>query len=284
MPPLTGGTYEDAVEYCNKVKSIPRLTREEECELGRRVKANPEDLEARDLLVTRNLAVPIHVAKKYAGCGLSFSDLIQEGNLGLLRAVNTYDPSHGVCFLTYAYYSVKHRVYRAIADKSRLIRVCRTTRKMSSDIRKGLMPSKSALKKRLKYLNMTSADDIASLSLYNTQSLDTEVCSRQEKYSTPTLLKDVMSDPSAEGAFHSVDQEEFSDKRRAEVFKALTGLEPFEREVVEYIFGLNGRKILNFRQIGEIKGCSRQNIYIKYVKALDKIRKFGKGLSEYVPE
>ena len=97
------------------------LTHEEEIDLGRRVRAG--DKKARDELIEKNLRLVVSVAKKYRGMGLPFGDLIQEGNIGLMKAADKYDPERGWRFATYATWWIRQAVQRAVADKGRTIRV-----------------------------------------------------------------------------------------------------------------------------------------------------------------
>ncbi|VVB53241.1 RNA polymerase sigma factor RpoS [uncultured archaeon] len=278
---LNGGTLEDADKYCAMVQTIPRLTKAQEIELGQRIQHNPEDTESRELLIKHNLKIPIYLSKRYVGCGIPFSDLIQEGNLGLIRAVNTYDPSKKVCFATYAYYSVKHRLFGAISRKSRLVRVSQKTRKMSSDIRKGKLPTKKALKTRLKYLKMSTIEELAHLSTYREVSLDKEVPTSHT--GKPMLFVNMFPDPRSLEEFKQVDNKDFQDKRNEALDTLLKILKPRDREIIELLFGLNGKERLDFRQIGKLQGCTYQNIHSRYTKALVKLRGRRKRLIEYAP-
>src|ERR671914_1359009 len=97
------------------------LTHEEEIDLGRRTREGDETARAR--LIEKNLRLVIPVAKKYRGMGLSFGDLIQEGNIGLMKAVEKFDPEKGFRFSTYATWWIRQAVQRAVADKGRTIRI-----------------------------------------------------------------------------------------------------------------------------------------------------------------
>ena len=129
--------------YLREIGKIPLLTPEEEADLAQRIVKG--DKKAKDKMVESNMRLVVSIAKRYGGRGLAFLDLIQEGNTGLLRAVEKFDPSKGFKFSTYATWWVRQAITRAIADQARTIRipvhmvetinkVLRTTRKLTSGL------------------------------------------------------------------------------------------------------------------------------------------------------
>src|SRR3989338_7281990 len=107
--------------YLKKLHSIPLLSLEEEIRVAKKVKQG--DIRARNELVRKNLRLVVSIAKKYIGRGLSFLDLVQEGNLGLIKATEKFDPKRGFKFSTYATWWIRQAITRAISDKSRTIRI-----------------------------------------------------------------------------------------------------------------------------------------------------------------
>ena len=129
--------------YLREIGKIPLLTPEEEADLAARIVKG--DKKAKDKMVESNMRLVVSIAKRYGGRGLDFLDLIQEGNTGLLRAVEKFDPDKGFKFSTYATWWVRQAITRAIADQARTIRipvhmvetinkVLRTTRKLTSEL------------------------------------------------------------------------------------------------------------------------------------------------------
>ncbi len=116
-----GETPNPLARYFGQIGSERLLTHEEEIDLGRRTRQGDET--ARSQLIERNLRLVIPVAKKYRGMGLPFGDLIQEGNIGLMRAADKFDPEKGFRFSTYATWWIRQAIQRAVADKGRTIRV-----------------------------------------------------------------------------------------------------------------------------------------------------------------
>ena len=114
---------DDSVKiYLRQIGKIPLLSTEEELELAKKIQENRDEF-AKDLLVNANLRLVVSIAKKYIGRGLSFLDLIQEGNVGLIKAVGRFDYKKGYKFSTYATWWIQQSITRAIADKARIIRL-----------------------------------------------------------------------------------------------------------------------------------------------------------------
>ena len=122
-PTKKKATYEEGSldQYLRDISAYPLISREEEAELARRIRVNDQD--ALDKLVRSNLRFVVSVAKKYQNQGVSLSDLINEGNLGLIRAAHKFDETKGIKFISYAVWWIRQAILQALAEQSRIVRV-----------------------------------------------------------------------------------------------------------------------------------------------------------------
>lgn len=260
---------EDSVQlYLRAIGRIKLLTAREEIDLARRIAKG--DTIAKKRLIQSNLRLVVSVAKKYQGRGLSFLDLIQEGNLGLIRAAEKYDPEKGYKFSTYATWWIRQGITRALADKSRTIRVPvhmvetinnlrKITRKLSQDL--GRRPNMEELAKSLG-VTVTRVKEILAA---NRQplSLDTPY-GEDEDNSLAELVEDESSTPpevSTETNLMSQD-----------VRGVLSTLTPREREVLVLRYGLNDGQQRTLEQVGRLVGITRERTRQIELKALRALR------------
>jgi len=260
---------EDSVQlYLRAIGRIKLLTAREEIDLARRI--GKGDMLAKKRLIQANLRLVVSVAKKYQGRGLSFLDLIQEGNLGLIRAAEKYDPEKGYKFSTYATWWIRQGITRALADKSRTIRVPvhmvetinnlrKITRKLSQEL--GRRPTMEELAKALG-VSLTKVKEILAA---NRQplSLDTPY-GEDEDNSLAELVEDEHSTPpeiSTETNLMSRD-----------VRGVLSTLTPREREVLILRYGLNDGQQRTLEQVGKLVGITRERTRQIELKALRALR------------
>jgi len=260
---------EDSVQlYLRAIGRIKLLTAREEIDLARRI--GKGDMLAKKRLIQANLRLVVSVAKKYQGRGLSFLDLIQEGNLGLIRAAEKYDPEKGYKFSTYATWWIRQGITRALADKSRTIRVPvhmvetinnlrKITRKLSQEL--GRRPTMEELAKAL---GVTLAK-VKEILAANRQplSLDTPY-GEDEDNSLAELVEDENSTPpeiSTETNLMSQD-----------VRGVLSTLTPREREVLILRYGLNDGQQRTLEQVGKLVGITRERTRQIELKALRALR------------
>lgn len=262
-------TAEDPVQfYLRSIGRVKLLTAHEEIELARRV-ANGDEM-AKKKLVQANLRLVVSVAKKYQNRGLPFLDLIQEGNLGLIRAAEKFDPERGYKFSTYATWWIRQGITRALADKSRTIRVPvhmvetinnlrKATRKLSQKLDR--RPSMEELAKEMG-ISLTKVKDILAANR-SPLSLDTPYGEDDDN-----TLAELVEDESGKTPEDSTALRLMSD----DVRKVLSVLTPREREVLILRFGLNDGKPRTLEQVGRLVGITRERTRQIELKALRFLR------------
>lgn len=260
---------DDSVQlYLRAIGRIKLLTAREEIDLARRIAKG--DKIAKKRLIQANLRLVVSVAKKYQGRGLPFLDLIQEGNLGLIRAAEKYDPERGYKFSTYATWWIRQGITRALADKSRTIRVPvhmvetinnlrKMTRKLSQELAR--RPTMEELAKALQVTVPKIKEILAANRL--PLSLDTPY-GEDEDNSLAELVEDENSTPP------EVSTE--SHLMSADIRGVLSTLTPREREVLMLRYGLNDGQQRTLEQVGKLVGITRERTRQIELKALRALR------------
>lgn len=255
--------------YLKEIGRIPLLTAEEELELGRQIAAG--DTEARRKMEEANLRLVVAVAKHYAGKGMQFMDLIQEGNIGLMRAVEKFDYTKGSKFSTYAVWWIKEAILRALDSQSREIRVpvrvaqnmnkiSKTERKMEQTLGREVAAEEIA-----KELHMTT-EEVERMQSYikNPVSLETPVGDEED-----SNLEDFIEDtqePTPEEAVAALVQKE-------EVQEMLSTLSEKEQKILRLRYGLEDGNVHTLEETGQILGVTRERIRQLESRALEKLRK-----------
>ena len=268
-------------EYLKEIGSIPLLTQEQEQDLAKR--KSEGDAEAGKKLVEANLRLVVSIAKRYTGRGMSFLDLVQEGNIGLMKAVEKFDYTKGYRLSTYATWWVKQSVTRALADQSRTIRLPVHMVEAVNRIRKaqralavklGREPSNEEIgkevgmsEKRVTELMQSSGDTV---------SLETPVGDEDG-----SNLGDFVADDSNA----STEEKAESVFLREEIEQMLQGLNPREREVIILRFGLESGHPLTLEEVGKRFKVTRERIRQIETAALRKLRNpsRSKKIRDYLP-
>ncbi len=265
----------DSVQmYLHEIGRVPLLTRKEEIELAKRIEQ--EDEQARQRMISANLRLVVSIAKKYAyrTNNLSLLDLIQEGNLGLFRAVDKFDFRKGYKFSTYATWWIRQAITRAIADQARVIRIpvhmVETISKFMATKRRlqqvlGREPTTEEVASEMG-LDPDKADYVQRISR-KTISLETPVGEDSEE-GGESLLEHFIEDEKSE----SPTQETARKILKQHVGEILDELKPRERRILEMRFGLTKEEPHTLEEVGEQFGVTRERIRQIEAKALEKIR------------
>ncbi len=258
--------------YLQQIGKIPMLSPEEEADVARKV-IEEQDEFAKNLLINANLRLVVSIAKKYIGRGLSFLDLIQEGNLGLMKAAGRFDYTKGYRFSTYATWWIQQSITRAIADKARIIRLPIHMIESLSKIRRATIDLTTELghtpsKQEIAYRMGVPVSKITSIikMAQSTISMETPATSSEDS----SKIADFIVDEATVAPDSRVTQENLFE----DITKMLSQLTPKERDVLILRYGLDSsgtRKTLD--EIGSQYGVSRERIRQIENRAIAKLKK-----------
>ena len=264
-----GVSIEDPVRmYLKEIGKVPLLSAEEEIKLAQRMEEGDEDAKKR--LAEANLRLVVSIAKRYVGRGMLFLDLIQEGNLGLIKAVEKFDYRKGYKFSTYATWWIRQSITRGIADKGKTIRVpvhmvetinktLRTSRMLLQEL--GREPTNEEIAKKMN-MPVAKIDEILKTSR-DPVSLDTPIGEEED-----SQLGDFIED---ESLLSPVDSASFS-MLKEELEEAMASLTERERNVIKLRFGLDDGKTRTLEEVGKEFNVTRERIRQIEAKALRKLR------------
>lgn len=255
--------------YLKEINKIPLLTRDEETHYARL--AEQGNQAAKDKLVQANLRFVVNVAKKYQNQGLPLSDLISEGNIGLMNAIDRFDVDKGYHFISYAVWWIRQAILKAICEKSRMIRLPlnRANELVQIEkVRKDIQGSRgevAEIKKIAQTLNMDQ-DHVADLINISRELISLETPVYAEKDSS--ILGDFVED---EG-YTAPDTQMIEKALKADINETLGTLTDKESEIVQYRFGLNGRSPLSLKEIGDRYHLTKERIRQIEKKALKRLQ------------
>ena len=256
-------------KYLQEISRLPRVTPDREKELGRAIQHGDRD--ALQTLVEANLRFVVSFAKKYRGCGLSFLDLINEGNIGLIEAAKRFDPKKNVKFITYAVWWVRQSIIHALSDQSGafrlpqkqanlLYRIGKTISQLTSELERSPGPDEIADRLRVPVGEVTAllqvSDDNVSLSTVIDEEHDFHLSDKLEQEQIP-----------------SADDTLLRDSLRTHLSACLDELDPKEEKVLRLRFGLGEEEPKTLKEIGEMMGLSRERIRQIEAQALEKLNR-----------
>ena len=257
--------------YLQQAGRTDLLTAEEERELANRISAG--DQTAKEQLVCANLRLVISIAKKYARRGktMTIEDLIQEGNCGLMKAADRFDPSKGYRFSTYATWWIRQSIIRALADQDRMVRLPVHRTEQLNQVKRAVVLSRQ----------ITGEDSLDYEQLSDMTGMDPDTVEKALQYSERTVSLDtpVGEDGTATIGHFIADTESPSPEKvvadrsvRKVIYEQLDTLKPREKKVLEMRFGLTDDRPCTLEEVGNYFGVTRERIRQIETKALRKLR------------
>ncbi|HEY5133129.1 MAG TPA: RNA polymerase sigma factor RpoD/SigA [Candidatus Krumholzibacteriaceae bacterium] len=255
--------------YLKEINNTALLTREQEKELAKRIRKNDEG--ALHALVKANLRFVVSIAKQYVNQGLSLADLVNEGNLGLIKAAYRFDEKRGYKFISYAVWWIRQAMLQALAEQSRIVRlplnragtlyrIGKAARQLDQELGRSPEVSEIADKLKLPHDEVRDTMQIANSHL----SLDASFSNDQEENS----LVDYLADDNLE----SPDEQTYVNALSDDMQKALDTLTDRERQILSLYFGLEGEEPLTLEEIGKRMNLTRERIRQIKEKAILRLR------------
>jgi len=265
----TAASSETLKKYLQEISKLPRITPDEEKVLGDRIQRG--DKAALRKLVEANLRFVVSFAKRYRNCGLSFLDLINEGNIGLIEAAKRFNPKKNVKFITYAVWWVRQAIIHALSDQSGafrlpqkqanlLYRIGKTISQLTIDLERAPTPEEIAKKLEIPVEEVVALLQVADENV----SLSTVIDEEHEFHLSDKLEQDLI--PSA-------DAELMRASLKDHLYSCLGDLDPKEQKVLRLRFGLDESDPKTLKEIGEMMGLSRERIRQIEAQALEKLHR-----------
>jgi len=257
-------------KYLNDISKIDLLTPQQEAEMARRIREGDE--EALDQLTKANLRFVVSVAKQYQNQGLSLSDLINEGNVGLMKAAKRFDETKGFKFISYAVWWIRQSILSAIVEYSRMVRLPLSKVSSYNKVNTAYTSfvqefEREPTHEELAELLDISPKEVGTMLRGGTKHLSMDApISTEEGSSTMLDIIDL-------GEGQSPDIKLMEESLKLEVKYGLSRLSPREVEVLSSYYGLNGRSPLNLEEIGELYGLTRERVRQIKERALRRLRK-----------
>jgi RNA polymerase primary sigma factor len=255
--------------YLKEINNTPLLTREQERDLAKRIRKGDE--KALHALVKANLRFVVSIAKQYVNQGLSLADLVNEGNLGLIKAAYRFDEKRGYKFISYAVWWIRQAMLQALAEQSRIVRlplnragtlyrIGKAARQLDQELGRSPEVSEIAEKLKLPHDEVRDTMQIANSHL----SLDASFSNDQEENS----LVDYLADDNLE----SPDEQTYVNALSDDMQKALDTLTDRERQILSFYFGIEGEEPLTLEEIGKRMNLTRERIRQIKEKAILRLR------------
>jgi RNA polymerase primary sigma factor len=266
---ITNRESQSLEKYLQEIGKVELITPEEEVKLAERIKQG--DQRALDRLTKANLRFVVSVAKQYQNQGLSLPDLINEGNLGLIKAAQRFDETRGFKFISYAVWWIRQSILQALAEQSRIVRLPLNKVGLTNRINKAF----SQLEQE--YEREPSAEELAELLELEIEEVSStlSISSRHVSMDSPmsdgedNTLMDVMENPNAVATDGELDHNE---SLRTEITRSLKTLTERQQDVIKYFFGIGVDHPLSLEDIGERFNLTRERVRQIKDKAISKLK------------
>lgn len=267
--------------YLEDINKIPMLSYEEEYELA--IKAKNGDKRARERIINANLRFVVSVAKKFKGQGLPLSDLINEGNIGLITAIDKFEPEKGYHFISYAVWWIRQSIMKAISEKGRAIR-------LPLNRANELVTIQKASKTLMDEMNTTepSVEDISEATGIDSATVKDLLKASSDVISFDSPIKKGEDSDSTFGDFiedesKGPEEQVLDSSLKSDVRSLLSVLSDKEKNIIEMRYGLNGNKPMSLKEIGDSYSLTKERIRQIEKRALEKLRAEGEeqGVSSY---
>lgn len=266
---ITNRESQSLEKYLQEIGKVDLITPEEEVQLAIRIKQG--DQIALEKLTKANLRFVVSVAKQYQNQGLSLSDLINEGNLGLIKAAQRFDETRGFKFISYAVWWIRQSILQALAEQSRIVRLPLNKVGLSNKI------SKAYSQLEQEFEREPSTEELAELLEIGTEEVETTlgVAARHVSVDAPFVdsedntLLDVLENPNSEAADSELSH---YDSLRCEIERSLSTLTERQRDVIKLYFGIGVEHPMSLEDIGEKFSLTRERVRQIKDKAITKLR------------
>jgi len=266
---ITNRESQSLEKYLQEIGKVDLLTPEEEVELAKRIKQG--DQAALEKLTKANLRFVVSVAKQYQNQGLSLSDLINEGNLGLIKAAQRFDETRGFKFISYAVWWIRQSILQALAEQSRIVRLPLNKVGSLNKINKAFSELEQYHERE------PSADELAALLEIPTEEVQTTlgVAARHVSMDAPfadgedNSLLDVLENKTTNKTDQAL---EYKQSLKAEIARSLNTLTPRQCDVIKFYFGIGVKHPMSLEDIGDKFGLTRERVRQIKDKAINKLR------------
>ena len=244
--------------YLKEINKVPMITHEEEIELAQKAQAG--DKAAKDKLVNANLRFVVNVAKKYRNHGLDLTDLISEGNLGLLTAVDKFDVSKGYHFISYAVWWIRQSILKAICEKSRAIRLPlnRANELVQIEHARKIVGTKKT--EQQEYEEIASMRNMEPAHVRDMINISREMISLDAEVNDSDNSHSKVSDFFEDNAFDRPEEKAIEKSMHEEIDYVIDTLRPNEARVIRMRYGLNGAKPMSLKEVGEECALTKERI------------------------